>query len=222
MAQEETGNRHQCLSDYLTKERRRPKQSFCISFHKRLTVETKRTIPSNRNLTRFVDSSDTPGFFFTRVGFVFHRVWFSFSRVGSFSQKNLEWKEKRAWRRKCKFLGVLIFPGCGGFPSVVAHCSWVWCMTFPGRGGSVSGVWSRMTVSGPPFVLCVVCVVCGFVFVCVRLAHGEPFLLMRVRRAEDAGKRAASRWSTLSAAWSRINVLTFAARVPSSSACRTP
>ena len=56
----------------------------------------------------------------------------------------------------------------------------------------------------------------------LRLAHAGPFLLLRVRRAEDAGKRAALRWSTLSAAWSRINVLTFAARVPSSSACRTP
>ena len=47
------------------------------------------------------------------------------------------------------------------------------------------------------------------------------FLPLRVRRAEDAGKRA-SRWSTLSAAWSTINVLTFAARVPSSAASRTP
>ena len=31
----------------------------------------------------------------------------------------------------------------------------------------------------------------------LRLAHGGPFLLLQIRHAEDAGKRAASRWSTL-------------------------
>ena len=54
------------------------------------------------------------------------------------------------------------------------------------------------------------------------LRRAAPHSPTRSRRAEDAGKRAASRCSTLSAAWSRMNILTFAARVPSSSARRIP